>query len=373
MKMDKVSDSMKKPIVHGSGLIPFVVLPLFVVCVYLFFLSANIYETESQFIIKQNYNESGSNVLDLGFLSPGTSTSREDALLLKKFIHSPELLHLLDEKLDLRKHYSSPQLDFIRRLSGSASKKGFLEFYRKIVSIDIESDSNIVTLKVLAFNPSMAFKVTNLILANSESFINRISKRLAEEQVDFVRQEVERAENNLRKAKDSILAFQNRKTLVNPESDIESKVAAITAMQTEIMQKKASLKELKGFLREDTFQVTSLVNQIVALESQVEEEKKQLTGSAEVSLNQVMVEFQNLSMDLEFSENAYKSAYTSLQTSHVDASRKLKHMVVISNSGESDEPAYPRRLYSLVTSIVVLLLVYGIAKLIVATINDHRE
>ena len=355
------------------GLVPFVLLPLLLVFVYLYFLSANIYETDSQFIIKQNYNENGSNIFDLGFLSPGTSTSREDALLLKKFIHSPELLQILHERLGLRNHYSSPKLDFIRRLGSSASKEDFLEFYRKIVSIIIDSDSNIVSLKVLAFSPGMAHQITNLILANSESFINRISKRLADEQVNFVRQEVERAEKNLRNAKDKILAFQNRQTLVNPESDIDSKVAVITAMQAEIIQKKATLKELKGFLREDAFQITSLLNQIVALESQVEEEMKLLTGSAEIGLNQIMVDFQNLSMDLEFSENAYKSAYTSLQTSHVDASRKLKHMVVISNSGESDEPAYPRRLYSLVTSLVVLLIVYGIGKLIVATINDHRE
>ena len=358
---------------YRNGFIYFICLPLLIVSIYLFFLASNLYQTNSQFIIKQNSSENGSTIFDLGFFTNAVSTSHEDALLLKEFIHSQDLLQILDNKVGLRDHYSSPKRDLIRRLSRSATKEDFLEYYRKMVSVNIKPESNIVSLSILSFDPAMTLKVINLILSHSESFINRISKRLADEQVKFVRQEVDRTEDNLRKVKENLLKFQNRRTLVNPESDIKSKVDIIAEMQADIIQKKATLKELKGFLRDDAFQISSLQNQVKALESQVQEEMKQLAGSAKASLNQVMVEFQNLSTDVEFAENAYKSAYTSLQTAQVDAARKLKHMVIISSYGEPDDPAYPRRFYSLSTSLVVLLLIYGIGKLIISTINDHRE
>ena len=358
---------------YRNSFIHFICLPLLIITIYLFFLASDLYQTNSQFIIKQNTTENGSTIFDLGFFTNTISTSHEDALLLKEFIHSQDLLQILDKEVGLMDHYSSPRLDFVRRLSRSATKKDFLEYYRKMVSVNIIPDSNIVSLSILSFDPAVTLKVIDLILSHSESFINRISKRLADEQVKFVQQEVDRTEHSLRKVKENLLRFQNRRTLVNPESDIKSKVDIIAEMQADIIQKKATLKELRGFLREDVFQITSLQNQITALESQVQEEMKQLAGSAKVSLNQVMVEFQNLSTDVEFAENAYKSAYASLQTAQVDAARKLKHMVVISSYGEPDEPAYPRRFYSLSTSFVVLLLIYGIGKLVISTINDHRE
>ena len=356
-----------------NELVKFTGLPLLFIFIYLYFLSANLYETNSHFIIKQNQGENGGAKFDVSFMNPINVTSREDAFLVKEFIHSANLLNDLNQEIDLKTHYSKPKLDFVRRLSGSASKEDFLGYYRKMISVVVEPESNIISLSVRAFDAQVALRIMELILAHSENFINRISKRLAEEQVNFVRQEVDRAEESLRAEKEKLLAFQHQRALVNPESDIKSRIEAIGQIQSEIIQKKAALKELRGFLQADAFQVTSLNNQIAALEEQVEEERKKLTGSPEVSLSQVTAEYQNLSLDLEFAENAYKAAFTALQTSQIEASRKLKHMVVISSSGEPDAATYPRRFYGLFTAFVVLLLVYGIGKLIVATIKDHAE
>ena len=69
---------------------------------------------------------------------------------------------------------------------------------------------------------------------------------------------------------------------------------------------------------------------------------------------------------------SYKAGFASLEKARLDASRKLKHFVVLSSTGLPEEPAYPRVLYNLITALVVILLLYGIIRLVVATIQDHR-
>ena len=62
-----------------------------------------------------------------------------------------------------------------------------------------------------------------------------------------------------------------------------------------------------------------------------------------------------------------------LTESVLEASRKLKHLVVVGSPGLAEEAIYPRRGYYLLTLFVFLSLVYGIGRLVVATIKDHRD
>ena len=78
-------------------------------------------------------------------------------------------------------------------------------------------------------------------------------------------------------------------------------------------------------------------------------------------------------MDLEFATDLYRSSLTALEAARVEASRKLKHLVVIQSPPLPDAALYPRRLYMLTTLWVFLALLYGIGRLTVATIKDHSD
>ena len=45
---------------------------------------------------------------------------------------------------------------------------------------------------------------------------------------------------------------------------------------------------------------------------------------------------------------------------------------MVSTSGLPEDAAYPRILYNLLTALVLLFLLYGVIRLVIATIQDHR-
>ena len=57
----------------------------------------------------------------------------------------------------------------------------------------------------------------------------------------------------------------------------------------------------------------------------------------------------------------------------IDATRKLKTLSVIEPPTLPESAAYPRRIYSLATLLVACLLVYAVARLVLATIREHQD
>jgi capsular polysaccharide transport system permease protein len=62
-----------------------------------------------------------------------------------------------------------------------------------------------------------------------------------------------------------------------------------------------------------------------------------------------------------------------LETARIESTRKLKSLVLVETPALPETAEYPRRLYTLLTLLMGLILIYGIGRLILATIEDHIE
>ena len=84
-----------------------------------------------------------------------------------------------------------------------------------------------------------------------------------------------------------------------------------------------------------------------------------------------MAGFEDLRFDVEFSAERYRLALLSLEKAQIDASQKVKSVVVVARPNEPDEALYPDRPYILATVGVFLLLFYGIAGVVFAAVREH--
>lgn len=362
----------------GAGPLPkpspwlFIALPTLVAGIYLGFIASEQYAATSQFIIKQSNSQAPPIALGIPFLGNKTSTSAEDALIIKDHIYSTEMFEKLEAQLDLIKHYNDPVIDRWSRLPQDASREDKLEYFNKLLSVSIDPDSAIVSLNTRAFTPEMAAAVNSSILTISENFINEISISLAEAQVDFVRHEVEKAEANLASARTKTLAFQSKYNLLDPESESVSLFGRISEMEAKLTEKRTELKTLSSFLQEDSPRIATVKREITALESQIKEETRMLAGTEELSLNQIMAQHQELKIEQEFALNTYTSALASLETARTDASRQMKFLIIVSDTGVPEEASQPKAVRGTLTIFVIASLIFFVIRLIVATINDHN-
>ena len=91
------------------------------------------------------------------------------------------------------------------------------------------------------------------------------------------------------------------------------------------------------------------------------------------ALNNLSAEFQELETNLEFGADMYRSTLSALESARIDAARKLKHLILLQQARLPEAAEYPRRLYNVITFIIITLMMFWIGKLAVATVRDHKD
>lgn len=353
-----------------------IAVPWLVTAIYLFVFAADRYVSESVVVIRQE----GASMAIPGGLSAlsamfGTSmASGEDQYMLEAHIRSFDMLRQVNEKLDLRRAYSSPELDFIFRLDANASQEEFLDYYRDRVEVEVDEGSGLLTIRTQGFTPEIAQAVNQAVVEISERFINESSHRLAREQMSFAESELANARAKLDEVRDRLLAFQKEHGVLDPTAQAAATTGLTAELQAAVARHEAELKGLLAYLNEDAPQVAALQAQIEGIREQLRTERQQsVTNPEGMSLNVLAGKYQELLAELEFAADSYRGALTALETARIESTRKLKSLVLVESAALPESPEYPRRAYSLVALLLGLTLLYGIGRLIVATIEDHLE
>ena len=358
-----------------TAILLIVVLPFLMVAAYYAFWVSERYVSTTQLIVKENGAEQNVDGT-LGLLMPGISGNSQDAYLVVNYIQSLDMALYLNETLELVEYYKSGRHDYFSRLPADASQEGYLEYYREHIGVSFDEVTGIVTIEAQAFEPDFAQELVQTITRKSEDFVNAVSKELAEKQVSFVRKEMERAQGKLRTAKQQILDFQNQNKVVSPEEHTRGISSIIQGLEARLSEQKAKLSASKTYLNASSSQVVSIQTEIAALENQIEQEKARIVGisggHSGQRLNSLSANFQNLELDLQFAMDAYQTALKALETARMEASSRLKHLIVVSRPSLAEEARFPEKIYNLVSLLVVLLLIYGVIRMMIASIRDHR-
>ena len=329
------------------------------------------YVTESQFVVKQ----AGSvepQLMGLAAMA-GTSSSARDSLIIKQYIESREMAEALDKAIGLKGHYQGSQWDTISGLSAAASIEDYVEYYQNHVSVRHEEMADIVFIEAQAFTADYALLLGNTLLELSEKFINSLGDKMAKEQLSYAQKEVERLYGTMKAKQTLLLNFQNSNQLYSPEQQGSALLGAITGLQANIIQQEAKLKEMNAIMRNDSAQVKGQVILLDSLKAQLIEEKLKLTSVDQQSLNQITANYQEIKLGGELASGMYQGALTSMEAVRADAYRKLKHLLVIQGPALPESDQYPRRIYSIVTWFISLLLVYLLARLVWSIVKEHKE
>ena len=128
--------------------------------------------------------------LDLASIVTGNAGGPKDILLLQDYLLSPDMLKKLDEKLNLREHYSASYDVFSRLWAKDVSDEWFQYHYRSRVSATYDDYSGVLVIRAQAYTPEMAQSIQRAMLEEGERFMNEAAHKLAREQVAFAEREV---------------------------------------------------------------------------------------------------------------------------------------------------------------------------------------
>jgi capsular polysaccharide transport system permease protein len=351
-----------------------IAFPMALAGVYYATIAADRYVSESIVTVRQA-SESSSALPGIAMLLTGANPpSRQDNLYLREYVRSLDLLLRLDRQLGLRAHYEKNRLDLFFRLFGGSTQELFLDYYRNRIEVGYDDAASLLTIRAQGFDAAFAHALNAAILQECERFVNGFSQRMAREQLEFAHGELQRSGERLQRAKGDVLAFQTRHKLLDPIAQAQAAGVLGAELQAALSRQEVELSAALGYLNEDAHQVKALRGQVAALRTQVAQERGRATSNiGNEKLNEIASRFQDLTMQAQFSQEAYKLTLTAAENTRIEATRKLKSLVVIEPPSMPEEALYPRRLYNLATLFVACLLLYGVGRLVVATVREHQD
>lgn len=364
-----------------------VLLPTFLVILYYLFIAADQYMVETRFAVRSTAPSVRSGLLEtLGIGLGGAAAG--DTYIVREYIHSREIVKRIDRQLDLRKRFMKPQTDFYAALQPDSSFEDLLEYWRSMVTVELDRVSHILTIRTFAFTPEDARDIATAILKESERMINDLSERARQDAVAYAENEVRKAEERLRKIRKEFLKFRSSTQQIDPAKQAAVQVALIGKLEEQLAQMRAKLAEARNYLSSNAPTIIFLKNRIKALERQITDEKRKLgderilkNGKARnnqtlpnkdtVPLSTTLSEYEALLVEREFAEKFYVAALSGLEEARVLANRQQRYLATFVNPYLPEEALYPKKVRNTIFVFLTLTLIWALSMLMIQSVRDR--
>lgn len=354
-------------------LILVVVLPMALATTYYVAGAADQYASETRFLVRSPQRQAGG--LLSGFLqSAGFVRAQDDSFAVSEFIRSRAAVDELDHDGFLTAVFTRSEADFLTRYPQiwvSPSREALYRHYLELVTVSNDTTSGVTTLQVRAFRPDDAQDLAGLLVRKAEALINRLNDRARHDAVRHAEAEVNRSADRMSAAQAQITSFRNREVMVDPDKESTSIFDLIAKLSTDIAEKRARLREIERQTPRSP-QIGALQANIAATEEQVRRERERLVGK-DSSVAPRIAAFEGLLIERELATRMLASATASLENARLEAQRQQLYLERIVEPNRPDYAMYPKKLYALSLLLLILLAVYGTARLLLLHLYEHVE
>lgn len=311
---------------------------------------------------------------EVGLSAILSGQTNNDLLILRDFMLSTDMLARLQAKLDLRAHYSNPDIDWLSRLSApDVPTETFHRYVLNRISIELDEYAQVLRISAQAYEAEMARQIVALLLEVGEAHMNAMGHRLAEEQVRFIEKQVEILRLRMVEDGERLLKYQNEHGLISPTETVGSLSSVVAKLESELASLQARKAAISVSQSERSPEMMKLDSEIKGMREQIASERARLARASGDALNRLAAEYELLRLQYEFSNNLYSSAVTALENTRVEAARALKQVSVLQTPTVPEYSTQPRRLYNITVFAIFAALAGLILQLLLSIIREHKD
>lgn len=350
-----------------------VILPVLLSAFYFFFVASDQYVSESRFAIKAP-NQRSAQVSSFANLiqTTGLSGGQEQSNQVIDYVRSRSALESLVEDIDVRDMYGDPSIDIFSRYPRpweSGSFEDLFDFYRGKITISRDSDTGLVVLRAIAFNPDEAAAINERLLVESEQLVNDLNENAQTQAIEEATSRVIEAEQRVASARGAIADFRNRSELVDPLVE----AAGIAEIANRLISQRAVLEAQLSTLRSvtpDHPSIPSLREQILSLTREIDRQTARVTGGRN-TISGKLPSYDMLLQEQELAAELLVLAQTALESARTDALKQQFYLERVVNPNTPDQPEYPKALRLVLTIFGFALCLYFIVWMFVIGILEH--
>lgn len=362
---------------HWAVLLSFLVmvcLPLFAFGFYLWALADDRYASTTGFTVRQEEGKSGTDLLGgLTTLTGGSASTDGDVLY--EFIRSQALVRRIDERLGLRAYYSQYwESDPLFALWPDATIEDMLWYWGRTVRVNYDQATGLTELRVLAFDPETARAIAAEVVAESQAMVNALNEQARTDAIRYADVELTQAEDRLRIARAALTEFRTRTQIVDLEADIQARMGVMSNLQQQLATELVAFDELAATTNPNDPRVTQAVRLIQVIRDRIAEERRTFATTEVLSTGEdyptLISEFEGLTVEREFAEEAFRAALAARDTARANALRQSRYLATYVNPTLAERSEYPQRYVLIALAALFSCLVWAITVLVYYSIRD---
>jgi len=356
---------------------PIITIPMVLATYYYICMASPIYESSATIVFHQNNNQSIPSDFSLSSLLGSKSSSTFNQQLYIQYLVSYDMFLRLKKKIDLIKMFQSDKIDLFTRLtSNNLNQEDIKDYYKKMVKAR-SSNSGAIIISAKAFTPKDSFNIVNEIINQSQKYVNQVNRNLLMSQMNFNKELLKEAKEKILIAQKKVLVFQNKYKMLDPNGLIQIRMQILTGLMTNLTRQEITLHTLLAKRDSNSSDVLSQKHLLAGIKNQILAEKAKILDMTEnyvddKTLNYYIYHFKLLKMDVEFAVEVYSNLMQSYEANKMSLSKDQIQLVVIEPPITPDYAEFPRKSYILSSLGIILLMVFGLVKMLSTIINEHR-
>lgn len=350
----------------------FVALPTVLSIIYFGFLAEDIYVSESRIIVRSTTKPDVSPI-DSVIGSTGISTNSQESDAVTEYVQSRRALQEANANGFVEQAYGNNGIFILDRFGsfGGDSFEHLYKYFAGKIALQPGESARVLHISVEAYDPADAQEINERLLRGAEQLVNDLSDRSRNDAISFAQEQLAEARENARSAALALANFRDQEEVINPELQAQVGLQTIAQLQQQLTATRTQLRQMQAFTPKAS-QIPFLQTQISQLESEIANQTAEIAGGSR-SLSANAARFQELTLASEFAEQQLAIALASLQDAQAEARRQQAYVERISEPSLADYATYPRRIRSILATLVVGLLAWGIVAMLLVGIREHRE
>jgi capsular polysaccharide transport system permease protein len=337
---------------------------------YMWTLMADKYVSSATFKISRQDSGGGDAGLAQLVLPGIADSSSADSQITIGFVKSVDLLVDMEREFSLVKHFSTPKLDYFFTLDPEAPLEERLTYYRNRVNAHFDRETGLTQISVETFEPELSKRIATWLLKRTEDFINKLNQDVAKQRSAFVNSELDRAAKHVEEVNTELLTLQNKHNIISPGDVITGKLKAVHELHMEQLKMTAELDALSRD-SPDSPRVNTLRSRLRSVSELVAAETANLSGPEQDRLNQILLQFKQLEMRLEFAIKLRTGAETLIEKNRVDTIARSRFFSIIQQPFLPEDVAVPQRPYATATLLCLGFLVFLILRALTSSVLER--
>lgn len=351
-----------------------VIIPTACSLVYFSGWAADRYVSESSFVVRSPSNQTSVDGLGALLQNAGFARAQDDTYTVREYMGSRSALAALEKAMPVRSFYEEKG-DIFSRFNGFGfwdSSEAFYQYYKGKVNIAFDPVSGISTLSVESFDAGESQQINAALLSRGEELINKLNARARKDTVAQAEQNVAAAEERVKDAAEEMAVYRTQNGIFDLKAQSEAQMSLVSKLQDELIVIQTQLDQVKAVTPENP-QISGLQAREKSLKREIRQQMQMISGGADNSITAQAAAYQRLFLENELAEKQLAAAIASLESAKVEADRKQLYLEVVSQPSRPDLALKPHRLYNIIATFFIGLMLYGIVSLLTASVREHKN